>query len=85
MRKEIITWLLLLMLSFGLLACQYERLSPDQLPAAAQDYLTQRYPDAEIRRVKRDRDGDEAYCYEVLLSNDREVYFDCAGGFLFEE
>lgn len=71
------------MLSFGLLACQYERLSPDQLPAAAQDYLIQMYPDAESRRVKRDRD--EAYCYEVLLSNDRELHFDCDGEFLFEE
>ena len=85
MRLQLMTWLLLLCLSFSLLACQYERLQPDQLPEAAQDYLAQAYPGVDIRRVKRDRDPDESYCYEVWLRNDREVYFDCDGQFLFEE
>jgi len=54
MRKEIVIWLLLLMFSFGFLACQYQRLDPDQLPEAARNYLMQTHPDAEIRRVKRE-------------------------------
>lgn len=85
MQKEFLTWLLLLGLSLGLMSCQYQRIAPDELPTAAQEYLEQNYPDVDIRRVKRDRDGDESYCYEVWLRNDVEVYFDCDGSFLFTE
>lgn len=78
----------LLILSFVavlIAACGDEdvMVGPNNLPANAVSYINEHRSDQSISLVIQDLDNDEPYCYEVELNNGEELYFDCAGNFLF--
>lgn len=65
-------------LAMSLTSCDEKPISVEQLPAAAQTYVKENYPDSKILIAKKDYEGFSA-TYEVKLDNGLELTFDSDG------
>ena len=62
----------------AMVSCDDKVVTIDQLPAPAQSYLTENYPDQKVLIIKKDIE-DFSTRYEVTLESGMKVEFDCDG------
>lgn len=62
-----------------------ERINVNELPQAAQNYLTQNFAGVQVCYVEVEEDDDEDYKYEVQLINGLELYFNSTGDLVDQE
>lgn len=74
--KRLITAIVLLTMS--LTSCDDKPISAEQIPAAAQTYIKENYPDSKILIAKKGYERFSA-TYEVKLDNGLELTFDSDG------
>ena len=62
----------------AMVSCDDKVVTIDQLPAPAQSYLTENYPDQKVLIIKKDIEGLSTR-YEVILESGMKVEFDGDG------
>ena len=62
----------------AMISCDDKVVTIDQLPAPAQSYLTENYPDQKVLIIKKDIEGLSTR-YEVTLESGMKVEFDGDG------
>ena len=79
--KKVYQLLALAAVLFIATSCEFERrkmLTVEELPEAAQTYLKEKYPDAKVLYVKKEKKNFKTW-YEVRLDNQLEIEFNNNG------
>ncbi|MCL7987850.1 PepSY-like domain-containing protein [Sphingobacterium sp. lm-10] len=80
MKNVILNTLVLITMAVATMSCDKEEtIQSDELPVAANAFLTTHFTDVRISNVKKEREGLSGREYTVYLSNGTEVVFDKDG------
>lgn len=78
MRIKSIFLIVVAFVMMAMVSCDDKVVTIDQLPAPAQSYLTENYPDQKVLIIKKDIEGLSTR-YEVTLESGMKVEFDGDG------
>ena len=78
MRIKSIFLIVVVFVMMAMVSCDDKVVTIDQLPAPAQSYLTENYPDQKVLIIKKDIE-DFSTRYEVTLESGMKVEFDGDG------
>ena len=78
MRIKSIFLIVVAFVMMAMVSCDDKVVTIDQLPAPAQSYLTENYPDQKVLIIKKDIEGLSTR-YEVILESGMKVEFDGDG------
>jgi len=78
MRIKSIFLIVVAFVMMAMISCDDKVVTIDQLPAPAQSYLTENYPDQKVLIIKKDIEGLSTR-YEVTLESGMKVEFDGDG------
>ena len=78
MRLKSIFLIVVAFVMMAMVSCDDKVVTIDQLPAPAQSYLTENYPDQKVLIIKKDIEGLSTR-YEVTLESGMKVEFDGDG------
>lgn len=78
MRIKSICLIVVAFVMMAMISCDDKVVTIDQLPAPAQSYLTENYPDQKVLIIKKDIE-DFSTRYEVTLESGMKVEFDGDG------